>query len=80
MFIMSLQSEGVLWNRHLRLKEYLLILLLMFIHIFPMSATISNDHLTINKDDGMQVTFLVLSERSQEPIVGADASFDLKAW
>lgn len=71
MFIMSLQSEGVLWNRHLRLKEYLLILLLMFIHIFPMSATISNDHLTINKDDGMQVTFLVLSERSQEPIVGA---------
>ena len=43
MFIMSLQSEGVLWNRHLRLKEYLLILLLMFIHIFPMSATISND-------------------------------------
>ena len=71
MIIMGFAIGRCLEGQGLRLKMFLLALLLLLDCVFPMSAVTDGSNRIIYEDDGMQITFVVRSEHSHEPIIGA---------
>ena len=71
MLIIYMRLTSASWNRYLlRLKDFLLVLLLLFVSSnISVAAGIVNQ--VMNEGNETEITFCILNENSQEPIMGA---------
>ena len=67
----SSQQKNCVWNSCFWMNECLFVLSLLFLFACRMWATDCNEHRMTNKDSDTHITFVILSEKTREPIIGA---------
>ena len=65
------QQKNCVWNSCFWMNECLFVLSLLFLFACRMWATDCNEHRMTNKDSDTHITFVILSEKTREPIIGA---------